>query len=167
MRHVSWFYNESEANDIKSPDELMGLYLYSVGRGANFLINIGPDRRGLLPDNEKASLLEFGKRVKRLYDSEVPSSSVSEDMKLTLTTDRHTLINHVILTEEIEESGEIESFEIKIYPFPYGAPVTVYRGTTIGHKAIAPFPTVRTQKVEITFDKPKKIGAKLYYVPSN
>ena len=166
MRHVSWFYNESEANDIKTPDELMGLYLYSVGRGANFLINIGPDRRGLLPDNEKASLLEFGKRVRKLYESEVPSTSVKEECKLTITTDKHTLVNHVILTEDIDER-EVESFEIKIYPFPYGAPVTVYRGTTIGNKAIAAFPTVRTKKVEITFDKPKNIEGKLYYVPSN
>ena len=36
---------------------------------------------------------------------------------------------------------EIENFEIKVYPYSYGAPVTVFRGTTIGHKAVCPFPS--------------------------
>lgn len=89
---------------------------------------------------------------------------VAEEKKLTMTME-HQLVNHVVLTEEIEPNHEIENFEIRIYPYSYGIPVTVYRGTTIGHKAICPFPTIRTNKVEVVFDKEKKVAAQLKYVP--
>jgi hypothetical protein len=89
---------------------------------------------------------------------------VAEEKKLTATMP-HQLVNHVVLSEEIDPDHEIENFEIKVYPYYYGIPVTVFRGTTIGHKAICQFPTIRTEKVEVVFDKNKKVQAKLYYVP--
>ena len=39
----------------------MQLYMQSVGRGATFLLNVPPDNRGLLHENNAASLREFGK----------------------------------------------------------------------------------------------------------
>jgi alpha-L-fucosidase len=39
----------------------MDLYCQSVGRGASFLLNIPPDRRGLLHEADVASLAGFGK----------------------------------------------------------------------------------------------------------
>ncbi|HKP31605.1 MAG TPA: alpha-L-fucosidase, partial [Chitinophagaceae bacterium] len=46
-----WFYHKEEDNKVKSPEELFDLYLKSVGRGANLLLNIPPDRRGLINEN--------------------------------------------------------------------------------------------------------------------
>ena len=57
-----------------------------------------------------------------------------------------------------------EAFEIKAYPYPYGAPITVYLGKTIGHKAICRFPTIYTNKIEITFDKNKDVCADIKYI---
>ena len=164
MRLTNWFYSENDVDTVKSVDELMGLYYYSVGRGANFLINIGPDRRGLLPDEDKKSLLKFGEQLRKNFNSSLDCQVTAEEKKLTLTMP-HQLVNHVVLSEEIDPNEEIESFEIKVYPYYYGIPVTVYRGTTIGHKAICQFPTIRTEKVEVIFDKDKKVTADLKYVP--
>ena len=75
------------------------------------------------------------------------------------------LVNHVVLNEVIDSYCEIESFEIKAYPYCYGVPITVFRGTTIGHKAICPFPTIYTNHIEITFDKEKTVTAQLKYAP--
>lgn len=163
MRLDNWFYSDSDADTVKSVDELMGLYYYSVGRGANLLLNIGPDRRGKLPEADKAVLLAFGEKIRELSRNLIPCTEEREEKKLTLCMDLG-LINHVILSEEMS-GEEIEQFEIRVHPYPYGAPITVYRGTTVGHKAICPFPTIRTSKVEITFDKDKKVAATLNYLP--
>ena len=47
MRFSNWFYEDADKDRVKGLDELMGLYYYSVGRGCNLMINIGPDRSGL------------------------------------------------------------------------------------------------------------------------
>lgn len=163
MRLENWFYSDNDADTVKSVDELMGLYYYSVGRGANLLLNIGPDRRGKLPEADKAVLLAFGREIRELSRNLIPCVKEWEEKKLTLGMDLG-LVNHVILSEEVS-GEEIEQFEIRIYPYPYGVPITVYRGTTIGHKAICPFPTIRTSKIEIIFDKDKKVDAALKYLP--
>jgi len=164
MRLLNWFYSDSDVDTVKSVDELMGLYYYSVGRGANFLVNIGPDRSGKLPKEDKESLLKFGEALRKSFGPSIACEADAQEKKLTLNLDLQ-LINHVVLSEKIDPNNEIENFEIKIYPYPYGAPVTVYRGTTIGHKAICPFPTIKTNRVEITFDKDKKVEADLKYIP--
>lgn len=162
MRLRNWFYSDTDMETVKSLDELMGLYYYSVGRGSNLLINIGPDRRGRLPEEDKKALLAFGQKIRENFSDFAPCEVIEEDRKLTLKTELQ-LINHVVLTEEITEE-EIEAFEIKAYPYFYGAPFTVYRGTTIGHKAICQFPAINTKKIEITFDKPKKVSAQMKYI---
>jgi alpha-L-fucosidase len=149
---------------VKSVDELMGLYYYSVGRGANLLLNIGPDRSGRLPQPDKQNLLAFGDAIRKVKNSSISCQVQSEPQKLTLEIEPQ-LVNHVELSEEIDPNCEIEYFEIKAYPFTYGIPITVYRVTTIGHKAICAFPTIRTKKLEITFDKPKAVRAQLIYAP--
>jgi len=164
MRLENWFYSDSDTDTVKSLDELMGMYYYSVGRGANLLLNIGPDRRGKLPEPDKKALLAFGKKVKEVLGSEIACKVTQAENKVTVDTPLQ-LVNHVILSEEIDPDCEIEEFEIKVYPFPYGIPITVYKGATVGHKAICSFPTIRTNKIEITFDKPKRVNAKILYIP--
>ena len=163
MRQENWFYSDLDEKTVKSVDELMGLYYYSVGRGANLLLNIGPDRRGRLPRRDREHLVELGKRIRMLRESRIPCRVVSEGGILTANMEMD-LINHVTLTEE-PGKDMVRSFEIRIYPVPYGAPVTVYRGTTIGHKAICPFPTVRTSKVEIILDRASAVTVQLQYLP--
>ncbi|MEO7922777.1 MAG: alpha-L-fucosidase [Chitinophagaceae bacterium] len=56
-----WFYHAKENNEVKKPKELFDLYLKSVGRGANLLLNVPPDRRGLIHENDSTALAEFKK----------------------------------------------------------------------------------------------------------
>ncbi len=162
MRLENWFFSENDENTVKSLDELMGLYYYSVGRGANLLINIGPDRKGRLPEKDKNAILEFGAKIRENFSDYIPCKVTNENKKLTLETDSQ-LINHAILSEEIT-SEEIEYFEIKAYPVPYGPPITVYKGSTIGHKAICQFPAIKTNKIEICFDRNKKVTADIKFI---
>jgi len=51
-----WFYHATEDSKVKTPEQLFDIYLTSVGRGANLILNIPPDRRGLLHENDVKSL---------------------------------------------------------------------------------------------------------------
>lgn len=63
-----WFWRESENDRVRTPDNLMELYMHSVGRGASLLLNVPPDRRGLLHENDVASLNAFGKHLRETFD---------------------------------------------------------------------------------------------------
>ena len=54
-----WFYHPEEDAEVKTPEELFDIYLSSVGRGSNLLLNIPPDRRGLIHENDVESLRGF------------------------------------------------------------------------------------------------------------
>jgi alpha-L-fucosidase len=56
-----WFYHPAEDSAVKSSEELFTIYLNSVGRGANLILNLTPDRRGLVPEKDVRSLLAWAK----------------------------------------------------------------------------------------------------------
>ena len=59
-----WFYHAKENAAVKTVDDLLPIYLSSVGRGANLLLNIPPDPRGRIPDADAAVLRQW----RRLLD---------------------------------------------------------------------------------------------------
>ncbi|KOH43176.1 alpha-L-fucosidase [Sunxiuqinia dokdonensis] len=54
-----WFYHAHEDDKVRTPENLFKIYLESVGRGSNLLLNIPPDRRGLIHENDVASLQQW------------------------------------------------------------------------------------------------------------
>lgn len=153
MRLENWFYSDSDQDTVKSLDELMGLYYYSVGRGANLLINIGPDRRGLLPDKDAQRLLEFGKEIRRRFGTPLNATVTKEENRYVLKFTEPTLMNHLILKENLVSGEHVERFHITVCPYAYGPEIEVYSGATIGHKAICAFPSVLTDQVNLIIDK--------------
>jgi len=55
-----WFWHSRENDKVKTPQQLIDLYYQSVGRGANLLLNVPPNRDGLLSPEDIASLKAFG-----------------------------------------------------------------------------------------------------------
>ena len=62
-----WFHHTREDERVKSVAELLEIYYGSVGRNANLLLNIPPDRRGLFHENDVARLQEFDTALKRIF----------------------------------------------------------------------------------------------------
>jgi alpha-L-fucosidase len=54
-----WFYHASQDGQVKSPAKLAEIYFASVGRGANLILNLPPDRRGQIHANDAAALKAF------------------------------------------------------------------------------------------------------------
>ncbi|HMP07037.1 MAG TPA: alpha-L-fucosidase, partial [Lacipirellulaceae bacterium] len=55
-----WFYHQHEDARVRSLDDLLNVYYGSVGGNGQFLLNIPPDRRGLVHENDVARLKQFG-----------------------------------------------------------------------------------------------------------
>ena len=154
MRDRKWFYSEYDIHTVKSLNELIGLYYHSVGCGSNFLINIGPDRRGLLPDVDALRLLEFGEAIRTRFANPIPSSLEQSDKDcVTIELDRELLINHVVLEENMADGEMIKEFQVYIQSHVLYKPACVYVGTTVGHKHIITFPQIRASGVIINVTK--------------
>ena len=61
-----WFYHAKEDSLVKTPEQLFDTYLTSVGRGSTLLLNVPPDRRGLIHENDISALKGF----RQLLDGE-------------------------------------------------------------------------------------------------
>ncbi|MCU0376598.1 MAG: alpha-L-fucosidase [Chitinophagaceae bacterium] len=60
-----WFFHEEENDRVKTPEQLFDIYLSSVGRGSTLLLNIPPDKRGLLHEKDVQSLEGFAALLKK------------------------------------------------------------------------------------------------------
>ena len=78
-----WFWHEKENDKVKTPSDLMDLYYKSVGRGASFLLNVPPDRKGVLYDTDAASLKQFGELVANTF-----ANNLAAGAKLTASNVR-------------------------------------------------------------------------------
>jgi alpha-L-fucosidase len=54
-----WFYHKHQDDKVKTPQQLVDLYYKSVGRNSTLLLNLPPDRRGLIHENDIAALQGF------------------------------------------------------------------------------------------------------------
>jgi len=62
-----WFYHAREDTLVRTPQNLVELYYASVGRGASLLLNLPPDRRGQIHENDAKALREFGRIIKTTF----------------------------------------------------------------------------------------------------
>lgn len=146
---LNWFYSENDEHTIKSFDELVGIYYYSVGRGANMLINIGPDRTGNLPQKDMQLLLDLGKEIKSRFSNPVATidNCICEEGNWTYIPETPEVFDHVVIQEDISEGESVRSFRIWAIPGTCSMPVVIYEGRNIGHKAVCRFHPIRARKL--------------------
>ncbi|HWB25961.1 MAG TPA: alpha-L-fucosidase [Chitinophagaceae bacterium] len=161
-----WFYHASEDDKVKTPQELFDLYLKSVGRGANLLLNVPPDRRGLINEHDSAALMGFRKLREESFERNLLNSAaltytandVAHATSLLNDKDNKTFvavpfndlsgikatfktpqkINCIVLQEPIQMGQRVISFSITFKKD--GKTTSIIDGTTIGKKRILTFP---------------------------
>lgn len=62
-----WFWHEEHNGQVRTPKNLLELYFNSVGRGASFLLNVPPDRRGRIHETDIAALEGYKQALDRLF----------------------------------------------------------------------------------------------------
>ena len=78
-----WFYHAEEDSRVKTPAQLLDIYYESVGRGACLNLNLPPDRRGRIHENDLRSLQAF----RRILDATF-ATDLAAGAKLTASNTR-------------------------------------------------------------------------------
>ena len=177
-----WFYHKDEDDKVKTPEKLFEIYMTSVGRGANLLLNIPPDKRGLIHENDVRSLKEWRKMLDETFATNLASAAkatasnvrgkskaygaglVTDDNKETYwSTDDE--ISSASLEIDLNEKVEVKYILLQEYiklgqrvkKFSIEAMVNdewknIGSSTTIGHKKIVTVIPVTTNKLKINFE---------------
>jgi alpha-L-fucosidase len=178
-----WFYHKQQDSLVRSPENLMGLYYSSVGRNSNLLLNIPPDRRGLLNENDVKSLIAFRELREKEFETDLANgkkasatsqrgkgyeaSNVNDGNPETYwaTKDHQTAgdiiidfgteteVNRIVLQEYIRLGQRVQEYKVEALKDKEWKPVV--DGTTIGHKVIRKFPVVTTSKIKVIISKSK------------
>lgn len=148
---ANWFYSDSDEHTIKSLEELMGLYYLSVGHGTNLLLNIGPNREGLLPERDKVRLLEFGDEIKRRFSKPLVTNDQfkKDGLKWEYRAKDAHLIDHLILEEDLTNGEHIKQYQVTILTAKSQQTVKLYSGQNVGNKAIIRIPAVKVRGISV------------------
>ncbi|UCD76084.1 MAG: alpha-L-fucosidase [Phycisphaerales bacterium] len=63
-----WFHHASQDEQVRSPENLVDMYFASVGRGASLLLNIPPDRRGIIHEADVDALRGFRRIIDATFN---------------------------------------------------------------------------------------------------
>jgi len=80
-----WFYHPEQDDKVKPLEKLLDIYFSSVGRNSLLLLNIPPDRRGLIHENDATRLRELRKVLDAIFDenlalgAQAKASAVRDD----------------------------------------------------------------------------------------
>lgn len=152
----STWYDDDNVHTIKSLQELMGMYENSVGRGANLLLNIGPDKQGRLPKPDAIRLQEFGAAIRHCYGKALAFAPKKDEDSFTLVADEALLVDRLVLQENIIEGQHIQSFKIYAHMNEKNV-LLIYQGQSIGHKHICAIPPIRAQKFTVETQPPRAV----------
>jgi alpha-L-fucosidase len=178
-----WFYHPAEDDKVASLDKLIRVYEQSVGRGANLLLNIPPDRRGLIPDADAARLREFGRTIAATYKTDLARSAKATASQVRGRSarfgaervndddpDTYWATDDGVTGAALElEWSEPRRFDRVVLQeaIALGQRVEAWTieaeidgswdrlagGTTIGYRRIAPFAPVTSKHVRVTIEK--------------
>lgn len=168
-----WFYHEKEDSQVKTPQKLEDIYYHSVGKNGVLLLNIPPDKRGLLHENDVKNLSAWNEIIQKTFSNNLaagakltPSSGKGAkkvlDKKehtswcpapgdttgtLELTLPQATTFNVLLLQEQITRGQRIEQFVLEYEENGDWKKIT--EGTTIGYKRLLRFPEISARKVRL------------------
>lgn len=171
-----WFYHQEEDDKVRSLEELSQIYFHSVGGNGTFLLNIPPNKEGLLAKEDVERLKELGEFLRKAFKRNLVEEAVlavdsykegfeienvrepgygkyfSTREGITSCTigiefEEETEIHYLILQENIEMSQRIEGFSV--WAETDGNLREVYRGKVVGYKHIAQLKGIRTKFLQI------------------
>jgi alpha-L-fucosidase len=163
-----WFWHASEDTLVKSVEKLADIYFSSVGRNAVLLLNVPPDRRGLIHENDVRSLLGLRAYLDDLFDTDLlkgarpygrgaanaidgdnsTSWSPAGEAVASFVPAISATFNVAMLCEDIRQGQRVENFVIEARTGSKWDTVT--RGTTIGYKRLLRFPPVTADEIRLT-----------------
>jgi alpha-L-fucosidase len=152
-----WFYSPSTDDKVKSVEELMSIYLSSVGRNANLLLNVPPDRTGRINAVDSARLMEFRAAREAAFGIDLAAAENGatverSDDAIVVSLPSPATVNYIALGEDITQGQRIARFEVSYMNEASGEWLPLTGGTTIGHKRILHVDPVTVKRVRIEIE---------------
>jgi alpha-L-fucosidase len=172
LRNEHWFWHPNDEKSVKSLAQLVDTYDQTVGRGAQLMLGIAPDRDGRVPDADVARLKEFGEAIHQRYGhnlmTEEPHDSPEGRAAAALDgdpetfwsapTESHSAVIEVsfkepvtfdcaLTTEWLNDGQHVQKYAIEV--MEGGKWKRVAEGQAIGHKKIDHFAPVTAQRVRL------------------
>lgn len=171
-----WFYHKEEK--AKSVEKLLDIYYSSVGKNSVLLLNIPPDTRGLIDENDAKILKEWREKIDETFKNNLAKKSTiridgkkklkdtkkmldgnfetywmakSDTPSLEIKLDGEQTFDRLLLQEQITIGQRVGNFrfEAKVD----GQWKSMAQGTTIGYKRLLRFPKVTTDTIRLIFVK--------------
>jgi alpha-L-fucosidase len=172
-----WFYHKDEDDKVKSLNRLIDNWYHSVGMNGNFLLNLPPDTRGLIHENDIQRLMELKKYLDDSFSinlaikaSAKSAQTRGKDFRATNAIDgnpetywathdnvleasielnfkKPQEMNAILIQEYIPLGQRVKSFSIEALVNDTFDRVT--SGVTVGNRRIVRFETITTQKLKI------------------
>jgi alpha-L-fucosidase len=143
-----WFYHSEQDAQVKTLDQLMDIYYKSVGRNSVLLLNVPPDRRGLISEIDAKRLGELGAEVRRRFGKSLAETKGRGGV-VELSPGKPALIDHVIAMEDIRQGERVREYVVE--GLVKGEWREVCRGAIIGHKRIHRFEPIEVSRVRLRF----------------
>ena len=170
LRNEHWFWHPNDDASLKSLDELLTTYDQTVGHGAQLMLGLAPDRRGLLPDSDVARLEEFGKALRTRYshnlalehapapddvsaaldgnpDSFWTAPAGSHHSQLEVSFPAPITFDRAVTMEWLNDGQRVQKYSIEIWSGK--AWQSVAAAQAIGHKKIDIFPAETASRVRL------------------
>ncbi len=149
-----WFYHKEEDDKVKTPEQLFTLYLKSVGRGSNLLLNVPPDKEGLIDAHDSAALVGFKKLRDESFGRPVTNKKFTAASTLyKIDLHQSQKINCIVLNEDIASGQKIKSFTVQF--MSDNKIVNELNGNTVGKKRILTFPSMNINSFIIKINESK------------
>jgi alpha-L-fucosidase len=145
-----WFWHERENARVKTPSELVDLYYKSVGRGATLLLNVPPNREGLLSPEDVRSLKLFGEYRRATFEKNLAAGAKLErkPAETVYTLAREARFSVIRVAEDIRYGQRIDAFAIDAWKDGDWKPVTT--ATSVGPRRLIRLEqAVTTSKVRL------------------
>jgi alpha-L-fucosidase len=173
-----WFYHKPQDDSVKSVNKLLDIYFSSVGRNCVLLLNIPPDKNGLIVKNDVDTL----KALKKILDntfkinfaegSKVITGSDKKETKyesllgknkswsgstkeanqtLEFRFNKDKEFNVAMLQEDIKSGQRIEKFRLEYLDGKEWKKFS--EGTTVGFKRLLRFDKIKTNSVRIVIEQ--------------
>ena len=168
-----WFYHEKDDEKVKTPEKLLDIYYSSVGRNGVLLLNLPPDKRGLIHEADVKSLREWRRQIdatfaKNLakgakvrsangrngaamldgkYNSYWTTKAADTTAVIEVDLKASVTFDVLLLQEAIPVGQRIEKFVLEYRDGNEWKKIT--EGTTVGYKRLLRFEPVTTAKVRL------------------
>ena len=170
LRANHWFWHPSDEASLKSLNELLKMYDETVGRGAQLMLGVAPDRRGLLPETDVARLEEFGKAIRMRYGHNLAAEHAATTPEIAAALDgnpdtfwtapagshhatlevnfaKPVTFNRALTMEWLNDGQRVQKYSIEVWTGT--AWKSVAAAEAIGHKKIDIFAPVTASRVRL------------------